>query len=409
MSTTTRVTRPTATRPRSSFTDTVKVTRRPSTFSTVASAVTVWPTAVGARWSSCTLHAHRRLAGPSSPSDCRTAASSQSAMTRGVASTGTSPDRRAMAVSASVTGQIDARRLARLHGHRGTITPLIDLWASHAGSGGVTTARRQRCVASTVALGTVPVRRTASEVTLGEDHDQKRRPDRGRRDRPGARHRPPDRRRLRRGLRRGQAIVVGVARRRQGRGAHLRSRPGRRDPGRRRATPPDSPTPPTCPSRACSPRPRPRPRPLAAGAAGRRPWRSTRRSADRGLRRRDLPERRGQGQPRSSCSPGRRGRSRRGRGHHPGVGAATATAAAASWWPTPTACSPATTRSARCFAVSCVATGDTGMQTGRETIGHTVGFELFDMYDVEDLAARAADAPSPSSRPARRRAGRCPW
>jgi TldD protein len=42
------------------------------------------------------------------------------------------------------------------------------------------------------------------------------------------------------------------------------------------------------------------------------------------------------------------------------------------------------------FSVSCVATGDTGMQTGRESIGHTVGFELFDRYDVEDLARRAA-------------------
>jgi TldD protein len=42
------------------------------------------------------------------------------------------------------------------------------------------------------------------------------------------------------------------------------------------------------------------------------------------------------------------------------------------------------------FAVSCVATGDTGMQTGRESIGHTVGFELFDLYDIDDLARRAA-------------------
>lgn len=40
-STITRVTRPTATRPRSSSTDTVKVTRRPATRSTVAVAVTV--------------------------------------------------------------------------------------------------------------------------------------------------------------------------------------------------------------------------------------------------------------------------------------------------------------------------------------------------------------------------------
>jgi len=43
------------------------------------------------------------------------------------------------------------------------------------------------------------------------------------------------------------------------------------------------------------------------------------------------------------------------------------------------------------FAVSCVATGDTGMQTGRQSIGHTVGFELFDMYDVDQLARDAAE------------------
>ena len=42
------------------------------------------------------------------------------------------------------------------------------------------------------------------------------------------------------------------------------------------------------------------------------------------------------------------------------------------------------------FAVSCIATGDTGMQTGRESVGHTVGFELFDQYDVAELASRAA-------------------
>lgn len=42
------------------------------------------------------------------------------------------------------------------------------------------------------------------------------------------------------------------------------------------------------------------------------------------------------------------------------------------------------------FSVSTVATGDTGMQTGRESIGHTVGFELFDTYDVGELAQRAA-------------------
>ncbi|MED5582918.1 MAG: TldD/PmbA family protein [Actinomycetota bacterium] len=42
------------------------------------------------------------------------------------------------------------------------------------------------------------------------------------------------------------------------------------------------------------------------------------------------------------------------------------------------------------FSVSCVAAGDGGMQTGRESVGHTVGFELFDRVDVADLARRAA-------------------
>jgi TldD protein len=43
------------------------------------------------------------------------------------------------------------------------------------------------------------------------------------------------------------------------------------------------------------------------------------------------------------------------------------------------------------FSVGVVATGDTGMQTGRESVGHTVGFELFDRYDVEELARKAAN------------------
>jgi TldD protein len=42
------------------------------------------------------------------------------------------------------------------------------------------------------------------------------------------------------------------------------------------------------------------------------------------------------------------------------------------------------------FSVSCVASGDTGMQTGRESAGRTAGFELFDLYDVEEMARRAA-------------------
>ena len=43
------------------------------------------------------------------------------------------------------------------------------------------------------------------------------------------------------------------------------------------------------------------------------------------------------------------------------------------------------------FSVSVVASGDTGMQTGRESAGHTIGFELFDTYEVESLATHAAE------------------
>ncbi len=43
------------------------------------------------------------------------------------------------------------------------------------------------------------------------------------------------------------------------------------------------------------------------------------------------------------------------------------------------------------FSVSAVATGDTGMQTGRNTIGLTIGWELFDRIDVEAFAAVAAE------------------
>jgi TldD protein len=42
------------------------------------------------------------------------------------------------------------------------------------------------------------------------------------------------------------------------------------------------------------------------------------------------------------------------------------------------------------FAVSTVAVGDTGMQTGYESIGRPIGFELFDEYDIAELARRAA-------------------
>jgi TldD protein len=45
----------------------------------------------------------------------------------------------------------------------------------------------------------------------------------------------------------------------------------------------------------------------------------------------------------------------------------------------------------RCFLrISTVADGDTGMQTGYQSMGHTIGFEVFDTVDVEELARDAA-------------------
>ncbi|MBI2709636.1 MAG: TldD/PmbA family protein [Actinobacteria bacterium] len=43
------------------------------------------------------------------------------------------------------------------------------------------------------------------------------------------------------------------------------------------------------------------------------------------------------------------------------------------------------------FSVAVVAAGDTGMQTGRQSVGRTIGFEMFDANDVEAVARSAAD------------------
>ncbi|HVX20226.1 MAG TPA: TldD/PmbA family protein [Acidimicrobiales bacterium] len=42
------------------------------------------------------------------------------------------------------------------------------------------------------------------------------------------------------------------------------------------------------------------------------------------------------------------------------------------------------------FNVVCIATGDTGMQTGYESVARTVGFEVFDQVDVDEVARTAA-------------------
>jgi TldD protein len=42
------------------------------------------------------------------------------------------------------------------------------------------------------------------------------------------------------------------------------------------------------------------------------------------------------------------------------------------------------------FSVQCVASGDTGMQTGYQSVAKTIGFELFEQADVEETARKAA-------------------
>ena len=106
-SSTTRVTRPAPTSPPPSpsrrAADTVKIKRRPSTFTNVASASTTDPTATGARWSNWTRVATLACDSSRCPSVARHVASSHSASKRGVARTGTSPDRNDSAVSDSPT------------------------------------------------------------------------------------------------------------------------------------------------------------------------------------------------------------------------------------------------------------------------------------------------------------------
>ena len=61
------------------------------------------------------------------------------------------------------------------------------------------------------------------------------------------------------------------------------------------------------------------------------------------------------------------------------------------------------------FGVQCVAVGDTGMQTGFEAPGRTLGFELFDEIDPEEVArTAAARALTMLDARARRRAASCP-
>ena len=59
--------------------------------------------------------------------------------------------------------------------------------------------------------------------------------------------------------------------------------------------------------------------------------------------------------------------------------------------------------------VTCVASGDGGLQTGFHSLAYTLGYEVFDEHPVEEVAERQPGGPSPSSRRARPHRVSCPW
>ena len=275
-------------------------------------------------------------------------------------------------------------------------------------------------------------------VTSGEERTR----DRRRGGPAGPRRRPAHRRRLRRGVRRGPAVVVGPPRRRPGRGAHVGPRPRAPASGWSRATRPATPTPPTSPSPGCGPRPRPRPpwpaRPAAIGVDARS--RCGRCDAPGPERRRavlpaDVPKRdRVELLQRADAAARSEGGSIRQ------VSGRIADSRRRILVANSDGLLATDDQVKTLFVVSAWPPGDTGMQTGSESVGHTIGFELFDRdrrrgagpqgrppgahqadgparadrHDAgRDRAGRRRRAvprgvrPRPRGRPRRRRARRC--
>ena len=226
-----------------------------------------------------------------------------------------------------------------------------------------------------------------------------------------ARTRPLDRlagrRRHGRGVRRGRRDLRRRARRPPGRGALLGTLTGRRHPRRRWR----------------DHRVRPHRRPDRGGPAGRgraaagRGPRRRRRRADRRPRARSPPTAAATHLPNTvdkaaqarAPDPGRRRRPcRRGR-HHPGPGRLRRQPPPhprRQLRGPPRQDDQIRTR----FNVLCVANGDTGMQTGYESLARTEGFEIFERHRVEDIARTGCRAARwPSSRPGPRPRARCRW
>ena len=215
--------------------------------------------------------------------------------------------------------------------------------------------------------------------------------------RAGAVRGAPARRRVRRGVRRGPVDLLGPARRRSGRGAVLGTGAGGRHPGGRRARPPASPTPPISPRPGCCGRPRPpRPWPGAAAVARRRwpsgRWRGSARSPT-GRRRRVRPAGSKARHPRAAA-PGRRGRPGRPGDAisqvQAGCGRSRRRVLIANSDGLLAGDEQARTR----FCVSCVATGDTGLQTGYESAARTARVRAV-RRGVGGGAGRAGRRPGP--------------
>ena len=60
--------------------------------------------------------------------------------------------------------------------------------------------------------------------------------------------------------------------------------------------------------------------------------------------------------------------------------------------------------------VTCVASGDSGLQTGSHSIAYTLGYEVFDEHPVEEVAEQAVrQGPSPNCRRGRPHRVSCRW
>ena len=327
-STTTRVTLPTATRPRSSDADTVNVSRRPSTLLEHRLGDHRGADRRRLRWSMLHAHADRRRAVGEVGGDRARSTPPRTGRRRAACrARRPCPSAGARAVSSSPTTIVASPR-----------RPVATTTADHANGRDADVDRRHRPIAVAGTGSAEPTVACAGRPRPVIDHDVVA---------AGALGRGAHRRRVRRGLRRGQALHVGRPRRRSGRAGDQRARPRRRHPrGHRRhhrLRPHGRPLR-ARPARRGRGGRRGRPRRAAADAHGRR---ARRRAGSHASTRSSGTPTRCQGATRSTLlqrvdDAARVAPAPRSCRCRP----ATPTAASGSSSPTPTACSPTTSRCA---------------------------------------------------------------